>query len=85
MFDLAAPKKPLLSLVDIRPQAVIQKAPVATSSLGGLLSGTGMGSIECGEPVESSISFPNTMRASNAKKRDYKWQGGSEMSSVQLN
>lgn len=39
-----------------------------------------MGSTECGEPVESAISFLKTMRASNAEKRYYKWQGESEMS-----
>lgn len=53
---------------------------MAAFSLGRLLSGTGMGSIECGELAMSAISFPNTRRASNAEKRDYKWQGESEMS-----
>lgn len=36
--------------------------------------------MQCGEAGGSTVSFPDTGRAVSAKQREYKWQGGSEMS-----
>lgn len=72
MFDLAAPKEALLSLADRRPQAVIQKASCGCFLIRRLVRDR-HGQHRVWGAVESAISFPNTMRASNAEKRDYKW------------